>query len=365
MSDTAYASSGQMKAVEFKGDGHLAVVSRSVPTLANRDDVILRVLAVGICGSDLHILEVPPRHAAKAGVIFGHEFCGQVVAAGLDVTNVRLGQRVAVDQNAPCGTCEACRSAHPNFCLTVFANPETDERWPYTPGQWWDGGMAEYVRVPAHFLYPVDPETPMWQVVLAEPLGCVLNGLQKADLRLGEDAVVLGGGPVGLLFAALLRARGARRVIVSEPSARRRQAALACGADVVLDPFSDDLVEKVAAETEGRGADVVVDCVGSLVGDAIKVAANAGRIVLIGVNSSAKAEIAPLDITSRELRLEGVFLMKNTMGDAVRLIEAGKLPVETIVSHRLPMDDWQTGIELARSGEGVKVVFEPFSIQDP
>lgn len=361
MSSETSPQKGQMRAIVFEGQGRLVLRHRPVPEVTAPDDVILKVLAVGICGSDLHILEVPPRHAAKPGVIFGHEFAGEVVAIGSSVGNVAVGQRVAVDQNAPCGACDACRSGTPNFCRQVFANPETAERWPYTPGQWWDGGMAESVRVPAHFLYPVRSATPMWQAVLAEPLGCVLNGVAKADLGLGDTVAILGGGPIGLLFAAVLKGAGAKKVILSEPMPRRRTAALGCGADVIIDPAREDLVSRVLEETDGRGAEVVVDCVGSMLGAAIQIAAEAARVVLIGVNSSARSEVAPLDITSRELRLEGVFLMKNTMQSAVRMIESGRLPLEVIVTHRLAMQEFEAGIDLARSGVGLKVVFEPFS----
>ena len=107
--------------------------------------------------------------------------------------------------------------------------------------------------------------------------------------------------------------------------------------------------------------EIVVDCVGSLLGEAVKIAGNSGRILLIGVDSGARANIEQLDVTSRELRLEGVFMMKSTMQDAVHLIEAGVLPFEQIVTHRLPMEEYATGIELARSGRAVKVVFGPFS----
>lgn len=348
-----------MRAVVFAGEGRLSFEKRPIPTVVADDDVVLRVMAAGICGSDLHILDVPPSHAAKPGVIFGHEFAGEVVAIGPGVRNVVLGQRVAVDQNAPCGICASCRRGLPNFCLRVFDNPETPGRWPFTPGQWWDGGMAEYVRVPSYFLYPISSATPMWQAVMAEPLGCVLNGMEKASVHAGDTAVVLGGGPIGLLFAAVLKAAGTAKVILSEPKRRRRDAAKACGADVAIDPLAEDLVTRVLDETADAGADIVLECVGSLLPEAIRVAGNAARVVLIGVNSSARVSISPLDITSKELHIMGVFLMKNTMQRAVELIESGRLPLETIVTHRLPLESYAEGIELARRGEGLKVVFEP------
>jgi threonine dehydrogenase-like Zn-dependent dehydrogenase len=349
-----------MLAAVFKGNGRLDLEQRPVPQIQTDDDVILQVGGVGVCGSDLHILDVPPKHAARPGVILGHEFAGRVVEVGKNVTDLKQGDHVGVDQNPPCGKCEMCRMGLPNFCIPLFTNPYTKEPgWPYTPGQWWDGAMAEFVRVPAYYCYPLAKHVPMWQAAILEPIGCVVNGMSKINFQAGETAAILGGGPVGVIFTSLLKASGASKIIVSEPAPRRRQAASACGAHVVLDPTTEDVKERVLAETGGKGADVVVEAVGSMFPKTIELARVNGRVLLFGVDSSARGEVPQLAIVSKELQIFGVFLMKYTMPAAIKLIEAGLLPMSEIVTHRLPLEKVQEGIALARRGEAIKVVLTP------
>ncbi|EYT54624.1 L-threonine 3-dehydrogenase [Leucobacter sp. UCD-THU] len=349
-----------MRAAVFKGEGRLELERRPRPGIERPDDIVLRVRAVGICGSDLHILDVPPTHPAKPGVIFGHEFCGEVVEVGPEVRDLRVGDRVAIDQNPPCGRCEACRTGSPNFCKVVFDNPECDvPGWPHTPGQWWDGGMAEYVRVPSYFAYRVSDETPMEHIVVAEPLGCVLNGVHKAGVRPGEAAVVVGGGPIGLLAVMVLRLLGAGEIVIVEPSEERRNVALELGATVGVDPRAVDVVSAVREATGGLGPTLIYEAVGSQLDAAVSMAADEARIVVVGINSAVRAGFAPTDIVTKELSIHGAFLMRNTMREALDLIESGAIPIGEIVSHVLPLEEVHEGMRLARAGEALKVVFTP------
>jgi threonine dehydrogenase-like Zn-dependent dehydrogenase len=349
-----------MLAAVFKGNGLLELEQRPIPSPIQPDDIVLRVRAVGICGSDLHILDVPPTHPAKPGVIFGHEFCGEVVAVGSAVRALAVGDMVAVDQNPPCGRCNTCRTGDPNFCETLYDNPECPvPGWPHTPGQWWDGGMAEFVRVPAHYAYRVDPSIPAEQVVLAEPLGCVLNGLRKSGVRPGENAVVIGGGPIGLLAVAALKNQGAGQVIVIEPAANRSEVAKAVGADLVINPRETNPVAAVREATQGRGATLILEAVGSQLDASVDMAANQARIVVLGLNSAVNTSFPAVDVTTKELQILGAILMRYTMQEALDLIQSQVLPLEPIVSHVLPLHDVLNGIALARSGQGLKVVFDP------
>ncbi|OGR24221.1 MAG: hypothetical protein A2139_11060 [Desulfobacca sp. RBG_16_60_12] len=254
--------SNTMLAAVFKGEGRLELEQRPVPNIQRDDDVILQVGGVGICGSDLHIIYRPQGHPAKPGVIMGHEFAGRVVAVGKGVEGLNPGDHVAVDPNPGCGKCKMCRRGLPNACIPHFTNPEAPgPGWGLTPGQWWDGGIAEFVRMPAHHLYPIAKHVPMWQVAMFEPIGVAVNGIGKIGFRVGESAVVLGAGPIGLLFVALFKSGGASKIVVSEPTLRRREAALTCGADVVVDPSKEDIEQRVLAETNGEGADVAVEVV--------------------------------------------------------------------------------------------------------
>jgi len=352
MSDT-------MLAAIFQGPGDLELERRPVPQIIAADDVIIRVGAVGICGSDLHALHNPPEHPGHPGVIFGHEFCGEIVAVGPAVKNVAVGDSVAVDQNPPCGRCGPCKDGRPNFCEPLFDNPYLDYAWPNTPGFFWDGGMAEYVKVPAYFTYKVDPDVPKHLIVLAEPLGCALNAVNKVEPMLGEHAVVIGAGPIGLLCIMALRHAGVGTITVIEPSETRAAVALEVGADAVVNPITQDAAAAVRERTDGKGAAIIIEAVGSQLDAAIELAADEARIAVIGINSAYHASFSPITLTTKELRIVGVFLMRYTMQQALDLIQSNALPLERIVSHVLPLDQVQEGIDLARRGEGLKIVFTP------
>jgi len=351
-----------MLAAVFKGEGRLELEQRPVPKIQRDDDVILQVGGVGICGSDLHILEVPPKHPAKPGVILGHEFAGRVVEVGKGVDSLKAGDHVAVDPNPGCGKCKMCRNGLPNCCVplyTPFLTPEAlGPQWTLTIGQFWDGGMAEFVRVPARYLYPIKKHVPMWQVAIFEPIGVVANSMNKANFQVGESAVVLGAGPIGLLAVSMLKAGGASKIIVSEPTPGRRQVALACGADVVVDPAKEDVRERVLAETNGEGVDVVMEAVGWLFPLAIDVVRPFGRVLQLGLPVE-DVQFSLLKLALTEIQVYGSTLMKYTMDTVTRILEAGLLPLNEIITHRLPLEKVHEGIELAHRGEAAKVILMP------
>ncbi|WP_326836410.1 alcohol dehydrogenase catalytic domain-containing protein [Amycolatopsis rhabdoformis] len=348
-----------MPAVIFRGEGVLSLEERPVPAITAPDDIVIKVGAVGICGSDLHALHTPPTHPGLPGVIFGHEFCGEIVATGPEARGLAVGDRVAVDQNPPCGRCGPCRDGNGNFCEPLFDNPHLDIPWPNTPGFFWDGGMAEYVKVPSYFAYRVGADVPWEHLVLAEPLGCVLNGIGKAGVAVGDRAVVLGGGPMGLLTVIALKHFGVEQVILVEPAVKRAEVARQAGADLVINPAAAGVREEVLAATGGRGATVVVEAVGNQLDTAVGVAADRARIVVLGINNSYRANLSAMTVTIKELRILGSFLMRYTMRESLDLIQSGELPLERVVSHVLPLSEVHHGISLARAGEGLKIVFKP------
>ena len=349
-----------MQAVIFKGEGVLALEQHPVPEVTAPDDIVIQVRAVGICGSDLHALHTPPTHPGKPGVVFGHEFCGDVVAAGPEARGVKVGDFVAVDQNPPCGRCAACRDGQGNFCDELYNNPYLDVPWPKTPGFFWDGGMAEYVKVPAHYAYVVTSDLPPEHIVLAEPLGCVLNTLGKADgVKVGDRAVVIGGGPIGLLTVIALKHFGAEDVILVEPAKNRAAVGLKVGASHVIDPTETDVKTEVDRLTGGRGATLVIEAVGSQLETAIAISAARARIVLIGINSAHRAPVPTMTVTVKELQISGAFLMRYNMREALDLIQSSTLPLEHVISHVLPLDQIHDGIALAQRGEGLKIIFKP------
>ena len=194
--------------------------------------------------------------------------------------------------------------------------------------------------------------------LFAEPLSCVINGANKLDLKAGEDVVVLGAGPIGLLYTALLKSMGARRIIVAEVSGFRAEKAREMGADLVVNPKEDNLLDVVMAET-GIGAAAVVDAVGSLVNDAMSLCRRGGRVVLFGMNSNAKCNFQQFGVTRHELRIIGTFIANHTFPATIDVLESGKLPLEKLITHRLKLEEIPKGIDIMKSGEAIEIVVTP------
>ena len=334
-----------MRAAVFKGQGVVMLEDVPEPTVEADDDVVIEVEACGVCGTDLQILNVPPGHPADAGVVMGHEFIGRVRAVGANAGELKVGQRVTVDPDPKCGICGPCRAGRPASCENVRAL-----------GIFRDGALARLVKAPADAVFPLSDSPPAAIAALIEPLACVVNGVNKANPRPGESAVIFGAGAIGCLFLAMFKAAGAGPVLVVEPQAARAAVATAVGADAVVAPA--DLDERRRALMP-HGADIVVDAVGSQFGTAVEHAALGGRIVLFGQNQTARPPIHQYTITERSLTVLGSYVTAFTFPTAIRLVETGALNLEPIVTDVLPLDRLSEGLDLLRSGEATKVVITP------
>ncbi len=332
-----------MLAAVFAGPGAPALEQRPRPHLAHASDVLLAVEACGVCGTDLHILADPPGHPARPGVVLGHEFVGSVVVAADEAGDLRPGDRVVVAPNLSCGLCPYCRRGLRNHC----------ERFT-TYGVFLDGGLAEHVAVDARACHPLARSVPEEIAALVEPLSTVVHGVEQASPFPGETAVVLGGGPVGLMFVALLRLAGAS-VVAVEPADTRRELAERLGADLAVDPRRDDAVRLVRERTDGLGADLVVDAVGSQLASALECVRKAGRIVLFGLNERARGELVQATITRDELTIVGSFVGQDVFPRAIELLEGGRLDLRPIVSDRVPLPELPAALDRLRGGTAVKV----------
>lgn len=345
LADTALAT-GTMRAAVFVGPGDPRITTRKAPSIADPGEVLIAVEACGVCGTDLHILEDPPGHPARRGTVMGHELVGRVVETGSEARGVTVGDRVVVQPNLPCGTCRACKRGLLSHC----SNFES-------VGIFRDGGLADLLTVPDRACHPISASLPPLVAVLAEPLSCVLNGIDQARPRPGEVSVIFGAGAIGLLFEAILRAAGVRCVVV-EPDEVRRRTAARMGATRAVDPGTDRTTEVVDEVTEGLGADIVVDAVGSQLPTAVDVAAPRARVLLFGMNASARADVRQYDITRRELTVFGTYVGDYTFPDAIRILERGVADLGPVVSHRLSLEELPDGIEAIRAGKAVKVVVD-------
>ena len=333
-----------MRAAVFQGEGRVAVEERAEPEPSS-DEVVVAVEACGICGSDVQILNVPPGHPATPGVVLGHEFVGRISALGPDVDGPPIGTRVVVDPDPKCGACGPCRAGRPANCTNIRAL-----------GVYRDGALAPFVAAPVASVYRVDERVPARIATLIEPLACVVNGANRAAVRPGEAVVIFGAGPIGCLFAAVLKAAGAAPLIVVEPNAARGAVARAVGADLVVTP---DELAATRDELLPAGADIVVDAVGSLLAACIETAGMGGRIVLFGMNANARPPIHQVEITEKGLTIHGTYITNFTFPAAIRLVESGTLQLAPIVSEVIALDRTAEGIEHLRAGTATKVVITP------
>jgi 2-desacetyl-2-hydroxyethyl bacteriochlorophyllide A dehydrogenase len=295
----------------------------------------------------LHILSVPPGHPATPGSILGHEYVAKVAEVGSNVAHLQPGDRVVIDPNLTCGYCASCRQGRTNNCENMT-----------TLGIFRHGGLAKLNIAPAKALYKISSEVEPERAALAEPLSCVLHAFEKASILPSESVAILGGGPIGLLFLLLFQGAGARAVYVVEPADWRRKMAEQCGADATFDPRETDLKAAIGPAS-GEGVDVVVDAVGRCLADAIELVRPGGRIILFGMDQKAAPVTRQYDIARREITVMGSFIQRTAFPNVVRILEAGKLPVEKLITHRFGLSEFGQALELLGQGRAVKAILEP------
>ena len=337
----------QMLAAVFEGEGKLTLKEVPVPVICRPDQVKLEVEAIGICGTDVHIVAVPPGYVATPGTILGHEYVGRVVETGGAVTHVKVGDRVVVNPNDYCGTCIYCQQHLPNLCENVGAI-----------GIHVDGGFAKYTVVSGKLAFKLDDSVPVDHGAFAEMLADVINGTNKVRLQPGETAAIIGGGPIGQLYAQMFKAAGAGKVILADTSEYRRDYTRKMGFDLVVDPAAQDFKQFVLDQT-GIGADVVVDAAGSALATALDVVRKGGKVVLFGVNTQATAQFPQSRLTFKELQVYGAWLANATFPAAVKVLESRSLDLDGLISHRIPLEDIHEGLNLLANRQALKIVVHP------
>ena len=338
---------GTMLAGVFEGKGRFVLKEVPVPQIQLPDEVILKVEAVSICGTDVHITADPPGYIATDGTILGHELCGTVMEKGSMVHHLEIGDRVVVNPNYYCGNCEYCRKNLPNQCTHIEAL-----------GIDYDGAFAKYVRIHSTVAYKISESVSVEVASCAEPLACAVNGLNKVDIKPGESAVIIGSGPIGLMIAQLLKASGISRMFILETSPWRNEFAKKLSLGTVLNPIEENVHDIVYKET-GIGADYVFDVTGSQLASSIDLVRKDGTIVLFGVNKKASAEIKQCEITTKEIRVLGTWLANATFPAAVRILEDGCIDINALITDVIPLERIEEGLEKLRKGQAVKVIVKP------
>ena len=329
-----------MRAVVLYGAGDIRVEERPAPRHA-ADEVLLRVLAVTICGSDVHYFQdggIGPA-VVREPMVLGHEFAAEVAAVGAQVRGLAVGQRVAVEPGVSCGHCEQCQHGHPNLCPHV--------RFCSTPPV--DGALQEYMAYPPHALFALPDMLSAEEGALLEPLCIAIKALDFGKLRVGETAAVIGGGGVGLLIVQLLRSAGATDIFLGEPLAYRAELGLRCGATALLDPT--DPTGDLMRQTGGRGVDVVYEAATSIATQqqATEMARLGGRVVLVGIPPEDTIAFQASVMRRKGLNIAVVRRAANVYPRALALARRGLVDLPLLISHRLPLAQTRHAFDLMSS----------------
>ncbi len=344
-----------MKALVYKSLGKIQLEERPVPKISSENQVLLKVIAYGICGTDVKILE--GKHAVGNNNILGHEFVGTVVDKGSGVTTLNIGDRAAVDNSLRCGLCEHCRTGNSSQC---------DWLKDKSIGIFQDGGYAEYCILPENACYKVPDEIDDITATQIETLGTVLNGMNIVQMQCYDSVVILGFGPIGYLFSALAK-NVASKVMVTEIDEFRRGVAKQLGVPV-FDPNSVDLEKEVMKFTNGKGADIVIDACGSQLENAIKYVAPGGKILAFGMDSSIKATITPNTITRKAIKILGSYIGQNTCLPAIKIYQAKKIDMKPFFTEVIKLENGvsafgKLGLDLGTLNhipkKAMKIVIQP------
>lgn len=331
-----------MRAVSIHGPGEVGFTEVPDPK-PGPSEVLVRVNAVGLCGTDLHLLDGDLR--APPGLIPGHEFAGEVVELDAEVTGLRRGERVAVDPNLPCGTCRWCRSGRGNICRSWDAI-----------GLSRPGAAAELVAAPARNCFPVPEDVPDTAAAAVEPLSCAVHGISRLPRLPGSHYLVYGAGTMGLLVAALVRRSGAATVSVVDLNESRLDFA---------ERFAADRAVTGADQLDiGDGYDVVIDATGavSAIQDGLARVVKGGTFLQFGVSDpSSTAHFSPFRVYHEEIDILGSMAVHHGFGPAIELVAAGAVDVAALVSDTLPLGAHAEATERFRSGTGRKIHLSPRS----
>jgi (R,R)-butanediol dehydrogenase/meso-butanediol dehydrogenase/diacetyl reductase len=335
-----------MKAARLHGIGDIRIETVADPGAPGPGEVLLRVLAAGICGSDLHNFRTG-QWFARLPVTPGHELAGEVVAVGAGVETVRPGDLVVADSRVPCGACEHCRAGRGNLCVRLGYVGEVCE-----------GGFAEAVNLPARALLRVDPAVPPAVAALSEPLGVALHVRRRLDPAPDAPILVVGCGPIGGLAALVLAEAGFGPVLVADrnPGRLALVAEVAGAVPVALER------EAVLAATGGRGVGFAVEATGSTaaLSALLGIVANGARIALVGI-FHGKLELDPNVIVEREIDLRGCAVFADEQREAVNLLPALAARLERLVAPAIGLDALPEAYAtlIAGGGAALKTIVTP------
>ena len=343
-----------MKAMLLREYKKLELVEFPKPEIGP-NDLLVQVKACGICGSDIHGYDgstgrrVPP-------LVMGHEAAGIVAQIGANVAGFQVGDRVTFDSTVSCGVCASCRKGRINLCenrqvLGVSCNEFRR-----------NGAFAEFVTVPQNIAYHLPDEFPFEHAALIEAVSIAVHAANRTPVQLGDTAVVIGSGMIGLLVIQAIRLAGCARVIAVDLEDSKLAIAKSLGADHCLNPKKDDVAVEVGKWTNGRGADVAIEVVGatSPIQTAIQVVRRGGSVTLVG-NLSPKVEVPLQAIVTKELTIHGSCASNGEYPECIELMRRGAIKVQPLITAISPLEEGPRWFERLYAGEpgAMKVILQP------
>lgn len=340
-----------MKSAVFYEKHKLVIEDIAIPE-PKAGEVLIKVMACGICGTDVHIFEGDEGAAATpSGTVIGHEFAGVVEKVGEGVGEVKVGDKVCVDPNKLCGSCYYCKSGIGHFCEEMIGIGTTV-----------NGGFSQYCSVPVSQVYKVADKTTFEQAAMAEPVACCLHGIDMCDISCGDSVLIIGGGMIGLIMLQLAKLKGAARLVMVEPIENKREHAKRLGADLCIDPFNED-VREVLLKNGIERVNTVIECVGNpnTMKQAISYAGKKSTVMLFGLTKpNDTIDIKPFELFKKEIVLKASFINPYTQKRAIELIDSGKIDVSSMIYSVSSLDELPEILSDAKKRSLGKYIINPF-----
>ncbi len=329
-----------MKAVVLTGIRQMEVVETAEPRIKNNTDVLLKIEAVGVCGSDVHYYETGRigSQVVEYPFVVGHECAATVKATGKAVRRVKPGDRVVVDPAASCQQCDQCKQGRKNTCRNL--------RFLGTPGQG-GGCLCEYIVMPEESCYPANGEITFEQAALCEPFAIGVYSVQQAELPKKANIAILGSGPIGLSCLAAVQIEQAGRIYMTDKIKERTEIAKKAGAFWVGNPTQEDIV-KAILEQQDLGLDIVFECAGQqeTLDEAVELLKPGGRLVIVGIPREERVWFVIDKIRRKEITIVNIRRQRNCTQKAIDLIASGKAKIDFMVTHRFKLEQTREAFDM-------------------
>lgn len=347
------SSSTTMKALRKMQRAHgLSHESAAVPAVGPAD-VLVRVQAASICGTDLHIYgwDKWSQGRIKPPVTLGHEFCGVVERIGEDVTAVKPGDFVSAEMHVNCGHCHQCRLGEAHVCQNL-----------HILGIDRDGAFAEFVKIPAANIWKLDPSIPEHYAAILDPLGNAVHAVLAGPVA-GRTVLVTGCGPIGLMAIAVARACGSSMIFATEVNEQRRSMAKKMGADVALNPAAENAVTRILGETGGTGVDALLEMSGNVtaIQQGFQALRAGGRASLLGIPTEAVALDLVKDVIFKGATVQGIYgrRMYDTWVQMTALLKAGRVNLDPLFGERVRLEEFESAFAKLQGGHAGKILLYP------